>query len=275
MKRFFRIPLLILVLALLAVGAFYISVRPASAQSGSAQQAIDIAAAQPDIADALTHFPQWSAEAWEDDPDANTWYVAFYEDQQQEDWLGEALVDLDDETVLDYTIPHFLTDEEEAQQRAEVEALVLADAQVLALLGDPDNWNMYSDYDPYDAAWYVTFEHGLDAWQVQVTRDEQDHWMMGEIEDAYAFDEEEQQRNDRDKAIELAAESDAVWRVLEDVDDWTALASPLGGSRWGVSIVADAHEVYYLQVDIQSWQIIEEGPVQSAVSTYLPYHIRH
>ncbi len=273
MKRFFS--LISIALALVAGSVFYLQAAPISAQADPAQQAIDIAAAQPDIAAALAYFPHWSATAEEDDPDANTWYVTFYEDQSQDEWLGDALVDLDAGSVLEFTIPYFLTDEEEAQQRAEVEALVLADDQVLELLGNPDDWDMYSEYDPYERTWYVSFEHGLDGWYVAVTKDEQDHWLIGPIEDAYAFDEEAQQRNDRDKAIELAAESDALWQALDGVDDWTALASPLTGSRWSVSIAAGGSEIYFLQVDIEAWEIIEEGPVHNPTSTYMPYHLRH
>ncbi len=269
MKRSLRIPLFLLILLLAVAGAYFV-IQTASADPNPAQQAIDIAAAHPVIAAALEHFPQWSAAAEEDDPDANTWYVTFYEDQAQEEWLGEATVDLDDGSVVDYSVPVFLSPDEEAQQRAEVEAVALADAQVLALLGDPDNWQRYTEYDPYEINWHVTFEHGLDAWDVIVVKTEDDRWNIEDIRDPYAFDAEQKQRLDRDKAVELAFESDDLWRVIDDNDDWNAIAAPLTDAQWGVSFVVDHREVYYVRVDIDAWEILEESAHASETGVFLP-----
>lgn len=273
MKHIPRLPrlfFLMLTLLLIAGFSFYAWTRPADAASGPKQQAIAIAAAHPPIAAALTHFPDWSATADEDDPDENTWYVTFYEDQQQEEWLGDAQVDLDEETVLEYDIPIFLSREEESRQKAEVEAVVLADAQMQALLGNPDDWESYADYDPYEAVWSVTFEHGLDAWEAVLQKDENGRWTIDHIQDPYAFSEEEKQHLDRDKAIELAGESDGLWQALEDVDDWQALASPLQDSRWNVSFVAGDKEAYALVADIDAWKIIEENAVRADAKTSSP-----
>ncbi len=273
MKRSVRIFLLMLALLMVAAGGVYLSSRPAFADPSPAQQAIDIAARQPVIAAALTHFPDWSATADEDDPDENTWYVTFYEDQQQEEWLAEALVDLDTAEVLEFYAPVFLTPEEEARQQAEVEALVLADAQVLALLGDPEDWQRYSSYDPYEVAWHVQFEHGLDAWDVIVVRDDDDRWQIETIRDPWAFNEEEQQQANRDKAIELAFESDKLWQTLEAYDDWTALSSPLTEAQWGVSFLAGDKEVYFVRVDIVAWVILEESARSNRGDVYLPLQV--
>jgi len=273
MKRSIRFFLLMMALLIIVGSGVYLSSLPAFADPSPAQQAINIAARQPAIAAALTHFPDWSAIAEEDDPDENTWYVTFYEDQQQEEWLADALVDLDTEEVLEFYAPVFLTPEEEARQRAEVEALVLADPQVLALLGDPEDWQRYSDYDPYEVAWHVQFEHGLDAWDVIVMRDVDDRWQIDAIRDPMAFDEEEQQQVDRDKAIELAFESDALWRTLDEYDNWTALASPLTEAQWGVSFLSGTKEVYFVRGDIVAWEILEESARVSQADVYLPFQV--
>ena len=274
MKHIPRLPrlfFLMLTLLLIAGVSFYAWTRPADAASGPAQQAIGIAAAHPDIAAALKRFPQWSAAAEEEeDADQHIWNVTFYEDQQQEEWLGDAQVDLDDETVLEYDIPIFLSREEEARQKDEVESITLADAQLLALLGNPDDWESYADYDPYEAAWFVTFEHGLDAWEAVLQKDENGRWAIDHIQDPYACSEEEKQHLDRDKAIELAGEADGLWQALEDVDDWQALASPLPDHRWNVSFVAGEKEVYAVVVDIDAWKIIEENAVRADAKTSSP-----
>ena len=267
--------LLILALMLAIGGGFYAAAHPASAQSGPGQQAIEIAAAQPDIAKTLTFFPHWSAEAEVDDPDENIWHVVFFQDQSQEDWLGEASVDLDDGSILEYYIPIFLTPEEEAQQRAEVEELVLSDEQILALLGNLDDWDKFSYYDPWEVVWRVQFEHGLDAWAADVRKNDDERWFIERIIDPYALTAEQKQRSDHDKAIELAAESNKVWKVLENIDNWSALSSPLTGDQWGVSIFTRGREIYYLRVDINAWRILEEGSVRSTTTTYFPYHVRH
>ncbi len=273
MKRLHRLLPILLTLALF-VGVVSLSMHSASAEPGPQERAIEIAAAHPVIAAALDHFPQWSATAEEDDPDQNTWYVTFYEDQAQESWLGEATVDLDDEQVVDYYVPVFLSPEEEARQRAEVEALVLADPQVLALLGNPDDWQRYTEYDPYEAAWHAVFEWGLDAWDVIVLWDDNDSiWYIEAIRDPYAFDEEQKQRLDRDKALELAFESDALWEVIGDYDDWNAITAPLTEAQWGVSFVVNNQEVYYLRVDIDAWEILEEQAVSAKTGVYLPFHL--
>ena len=270
LSRSSRFIILFLALLVIAGSLFAAGSHSASAAPDAARRSITIAAAQPDIAAALKHFPQWSAAAEEEDAEQHIWDVTFYEDQQQEEWLGDAQVDLDDEAVLEYDIPIFLSREEEARQKAEVEAFTLADAQVLALLGNPDDWESYADYDPYEAAWSVTFEHGLDAWQAVLQKDEEGRWLIDHIQDPYAFSEEEKQHLDRDKAIELAGESDALWQALENVDDWQALASPLTDHRWNVSFVAADKEIYAVVVDIDAWKIIEENADRAEKSSHLP-----
>jgi hypothetical protein len=239
------------------------------AQGAQEQQVIDIAAAHPTIKDALDRFPNWSAEAYVEDEDANIWGVDFYEDQAQEEWLAWAEVDMNSQAVTDYYAPAYLSPEEEARQQAAVEAVVLADAEMLALLGDPDDWDQYIEYDPWEGLWYVYFEKGLDAWAAEVEYTEADNVDILRLFDPYQLTEEEAREAARNQAIEIAYEADGVWDALDGYDDWTAYVTLVEEPRWAVSFVSGDQELFYALVDVEAWEVIESGAGDQGRS-YLP-----
>lgn len=239
------------------------------AQGTQEQQVIDIAAAHPAIKNALDRFSDWSAEAYVEDENANIWGVEFYQDQAQEEWLAYAQVDMNSQTVTDYYAPAYLSPEEEARQQAAVEAVVLADAEVLALLGDLNDWNEYAYYDPWEGLWYVAFERGLDAWAAEVQYDENEQVNIQRIFDPYELTEEEARETARNQAIEIAYEADGVWDALEGHDDWMAYVAPVEGPRWTVSFVSGEQELFYALVDVDAWRVIESGAGGQGRS-YLP-----
>jgi hypothetical protein len=235
------------------------------------QEAIDIASNHPPIRAVLDLAPDWSASAWEEDEEEHIWGVEFWMDQAQTDWMGWAAVDLDTSEVLEYEMIALLSPEEEARQRTAVNELVLADAEVLALLGNPAEWDVYTEYDPWEGFWYVYFGKGLEAWAVEVQYEDADHINIQRIFDPAEFTEEEAQRVARDQAIELAYEADNLWEALENYDDWKAYASQIDGPRWAVSFVSGEQELFYALVDIEAWEILETDASQAELRSYLPF----
>ncbi len=239
------------------------------AQGAQEQQVIDIAAAHPAIKNALDRFPDWSAEAYVEDEDANIWGVEFYEDQAREEWLAWAQVNMNSQTVTEYYAPAYLSPEEEARQQAAVEAAVLADAEALALLGDPNDWDQYTDYDPWEGLWHVYFEKGLDAWAAEVEYGENDEVNIWRLFDPYQLTEEEARETARNQAIEIAYEAEGVWDALDGYDDWKAYVTLVEEPRWAVSFVSGEQELFFALVDVEAWQVIESGAGDQGRS-YLP-----
>jgi hypothetical protein len=191
------------------------------------------------------------------------------EDQAQEEWLAWAEVDMNSQAVTDYYAPAYLSPEEEARQQAAVEAVVLADAEMLALLGDPDDWDQYIEYDPWEGLWYVYFEKGLDAWAAEVEYTEADNVDILRLFDPYQLTEEEAREAARNQAIEIAYEADGVWDALDGYDDWTAYVTLVEEPRWAVSFVSGDQELFYALVDVEAWEVIESGAGDQGRS-YLP-----
>ena len=279
--RLTRYFIIILAITVITAGAVYaIGVSPAQLKSTSRamfaaprteQEAIDIASHHPPIRAMLDLAPNWSASAWVEDEEEHIWGVEFWMDQAQTDWMGWAAVDLDSSEVLEYEIIALLPPEEEARQRTAVNDLVLVDAEVLALLGNPAEWDVYTEYNPWEGFWYVYFGKGLEEWAVEVQYEDADHITIQRIFDPSAFTADEAQRVARNQAIDLAYEADGLWEALQDYDDWKAYAAQIEGSQWAVSFASGNQELFYALVDIEAWEILETDASQAELRSYLPF----
>ena len=218
---------------------------------------IKLIAAHPDAVAYLADYPGWTAEAWqEDDEDDAVWGADFFDAEGE--WIGYGQVNLQSAEVLDLYAPRGLTPEEFQIGQAAVEKLVLNDAEVLALLGDPADWERGSDYDRFEERWNVWFDRGLESWLAVVWQDEDTgKYHIEEILDPMAFDAAQAQEAARNQAIELAYSAAGVDEALDGVDNWRAYAENQGGSTWSVSFAADGKELFYTLVDIEAGQAPE------------------
>ncbi|HEY83945.1 MAG TPA: hypothetical protein G4N96_02350 [Chloroflexi bacterium] len=154
--------------------------------------------------------------------------------------------------------PRELSQEEFQAGQAAVEAVVLDDAEVLALLGDPADWDHGSDYDRFEEDWSVWFDKGLESWLVIARQDEDtEKYHIEDILDPMAFDAAQAQELTRNQAIELAYSADDVDEALNGLDDWRIYVENQGGSVWSVSFAADGKELFYALVDIEAEQVLE------------------
>ncbi len=209
---------------------------------------IQLIANHPDAVTYLADYPNWSAEAWQEDGDV--WGADFYDAEGE--WIGYGQVNLQSGEVLELYAPRDLTPEEFQTGQEAVEKLVLNDAEVLALLGDPADWDRGSDYDRFEESWGVWFDKGLESWLVMVRQDEDTgKYHIEEIFDPMAFDAAQAQEEARNQAIELAYSADNIDEALDGVDDWRTYAENQGGSVWSVSFAADGEELFYALVDIK------------------------
>lgn len=225
-------------------------------QNDAEQQAIDLLVAIEDVTLHLANYPDWTAEAYLEDEENGIWYIDLYSEQADE-WLGYGNVDVPNAEVLDYFVPRELTPEAFQHGLALVENFVLNDPEVLALLGDLSLWGRETYYDRWETAWNSYFWRGLDEWVVITYLNEDDSVYLDGIIDQNAFDEQEQALVNRDQAIEIAYEADGLWEALEVYDDWRTYVEHQGDTRYSVEFVGGGEELFYVLVDIETWEILE------------------
>ncbi len=244
-------------------GAIYLPVVSAQGQdepSPEAQQAIDLLAAQEDVAAYLAKHPGWVGEAWPEGDESSIWYVDFY-DGATEEWLGSGSVDLASEEVLDISIPRELTPEEFQAGQAEIEDFLAADAAIQARLGSyPKLWEHDISYDPWEQRWEAWYYHGLDAFTVLLYFEEDGRIYLDNIVDPYVLEEAAAEQLRRDQAVELAYEAEGIDDALAGVDNWRTYVEPQGEGRWTVEFVADGQLLFSALVDIDAWNVMEAGP---------------
>jgi hypothetical protein len=221
----------------------------------SEHEAIQHLANQPDMSAYLENYDNWEGSTWHDEEN-DLYYIDLYSEGYDE-FLGSGIVNAQTGEITELFIPRELTPEEYQAGLAIVEDIVFGDAEVAALLGDPNDWERGTDYDRYDASWYTWFYRGLDEWVVVVRSYDGNEYFIDDIYDQNAFDEEEQRRIDQDQAIELAFEAENIYSALENAGNWKAYASPQGDGVYAVSVAGNDTELFYALVNIEAWEILE------------------
>ena len=222
------------------------------------EKAIALAAATDDAAAHLVNYPDWTADAYPEDEEAGLWGVDFYSEAADE-WLGYALVDLAAQEIVEMVVPRELTTEEYQAGLEKVEAFVLQDAEVLALLGDLSQWDRDTAYNRWDETWETWFSRGLDEWMVVTTLDGDDVYLDG-IYDPYEFEAEQEQQVRQDQAIGLAWEAEGIDQALDGVDNWRNYVSPQSDTIYAVTFATEDAELFYALVDIEAGQVLESNP---------------
>lgn len=248
MKRIVMMVAMVGLLGALAAGSFLKSAA-FRALEPEAQKAIVLVAKSREAKPRLARYPGWTAGAEREDGDV--WHVWF---EREEEWLGEAYVDLAARKVLEVQIPTDPTPAERARIVPQLRKLVQRDAGVQAVLGDGD-WEEEIDYDKWNDAWYVRYWRGEDAVAVEISHYD-GRYHVERIFDPLVLEQAEARRHAQDRAIQLAYTEEAVGRALESLDDWRAFAEPAGPDRWTVSFATPERTVLTALVDLASGTVL-------------------
>ncbi|HHO58274.1 MAG TPA: hypothetical protein ENJ85_03780 [Oceanithermus profundus] len=250
MKRWTTFLLVLSLAAVLAAGSFLKSA--AFKKLGpEAQQAIVLVAKSREAAPRLARYPGWTAGA--ERQDGAVWYVWF---ERDDEWLGEAYVDLESRKVSEVNIPVDPTPAERARMVPKLRKLVRRDAEVKALLGDePGEWEEEINYDKWEDTWFVYYWRGDDAVGVRIGQDG-GRYYVDDVFDPLALKEEQARRHDQDRAIQLAYTAERVGELLEPYDDWKAYAEPASQGRWTVSFATPEKTILTAAVDLAGGKVL-------------------
>jgi hypothetical protein len=226
-----------------------------------AQLAITLASASPEFVDFLAQYPDW--EGWAEQEDGDWWYVEFWSEESDE-WLGNATVNIETGEIRDSFVPRPLAADEFAEWQPRVQQYALDDPEVLALLGDPEEWDVWADYDRFVAQWYVDFTHGLDHYtaivRIETTDAGKQELVLDDLFDVNELEAEQRDRANRDAAVALAYEAEGVDTALDGYDDWTTYVEPMEENVYSVEFVAGGQELFHAVVNLADGTILESTP---------------
>ena len=246
-----------LITTLLMICALMI-VAPVNAQDDE-QHAINIALANEDVATVLADIDDYSVEAYPEEE--GLWGVEFFiETDDDWQWLGWVLVDMETAETIEVYMVRFLTEDELATIAAEAEQILLNDPEVLAALIDPELWEVYTWYIPEDQTYFVEFYRSIDAYVASFYLWDEDEELVLHFDsftDGNALEAQEQIAHDRDTAILIAYESDDLYDAIADVDEWEVYAQNIRGSQWSIEFVSGNQRLYYALIDIETETVLE------------------
>lgn len=225
--------------------------------SDEAARAIQLLAEEPEVAGWLASYPDWTGDAWLEGEDGLHYHVDLYSAAADE-WLGWGYVNVADGLVEDYFVPRELTAEEFQTGRELVEAFVFSDEEVLARLGNVDDWGYDTWYNRWDANWQVWFWYGLEELAVTVNIWEDEPY-LDSITNPAEFEAEEAAENSKNQAIELAWQAEGIDQAVAGVDNWQTYVAQQGDTIWAVTFATEDRELFYALVDIESWTVLESS----------------
>jgi len=217
----------------------------------SHQQAIELIVKKKEVKNFLKDFPDWRAETYQDGE--TLWHVDFYEGG---DWIAYAHIDTETLELSETKFPERLSKEEFAKRKEKIEQIVFSDAEVLALLINPDDWDYDVQYDSYEETWAVNLWRGIDDLRINIYQ-ENDTFYIDRVYNPKALDEEEAKRVARDSAIELAWQAEDIGAALDGHDNWHTYAELQEGSKWTVSFDTRKKQLFSALVDIEAWEVLE------------------
>lgn len=220
------------------------------------QQALEILVQEKAIAMLLAGRDEWHVEMWFNEEEMLFEIDLFDTDWE---WISWGAVSLLENAVVEVYTPQPLTAEEYQVQQTQAQTVVLANPEVLAILGDPAEWEQDAWYNEWEASWDVVFYKALDEINVRV--DTYDGEMaVSSIENLALLTEEQQVIDNQNQAIELAWGAEGVDEAIYNTDaEWQTVVTHIDGSQYGVSFVTTDHELFFALVDIESDEVVESS----------------
>lgn len=229
----------------------------------TATAAINIAAQSEDLSEVLAG-QEWEAEVFAEGE--NIYGVDFFrtgdfDEKEEGRFLAWALVDIENGLVVETFKPYLLSEEELERLSLQVQALVLRDAEVAMVIGDPIGWNIEVYWDAFESAFYVSFYRGLDSYVALVyyTADDEEagEFFFEAFFNEYMMDEAAAALERRDRAITLAFEADGIDDALAGYDDWETIVQEISETEASVEFVVGSERLFFALVDLENNQIIE------------------
>ena len=245
--------MLVLLLVFLTVPALQIAAQD---NETTKQHVIQIVAESDTFKDWLASHPKYQSNA--SGPDDNgIWYVEFY-DESGEEWLGYANVNANTGEIQDSFAPKPLSTDVYQEQLPLVTAFALADEEVLARLNhNPKLWDMYPDWNRWDATWDVYFMRGIDGIVVKLKFDENNKLYMDKIVNPNELDADKLTEKAHNDAIQLAYVAAGMSDALKGHDTWKTYVEHQDGDRWSVSFVDGDTNLITVIVDLKLGKLIK------------------
>lgn len=247
---------LMLLSAALAAGSFLKSAAFKELDP-QAQRAIVLVAKSREAKPRLARYPGWVAEAEVEDGDV--WHVSF---EREDEWLGEAYVNLATRKLLELSLPVEPTPAERARVVPLLRRLAAADAGLQKRLALLEGWEEEIRYDKWEEAWFLSYWQGEEAVAVRFAFYD-GRWHIDEVFDPLELSAEQARRHAQNRAIQLAYDVPAVGQALEPYDEWKAYAEPETPdlARWTVSFEVPGRTIVSVRIDVVRGEALEvEAP---------------
>ena len=215
-----------------------------------AQKAIQRIIKDKEIVDFLNDYPNWTAGVYADSE--TQWHVDFYD---ADEWIGNAHIDFESNELYDVYLLKELKPEAFEAGKTKIEKLVFNDAEVLAILGDIEEWGYDISFNKWEQNWEMHLWKGIQSLNISFWEDN-NKFYVDEIYDPEAFDAYEALELERNLAIELAYQAEGLSEALEGVYDWVTYADKQSEGIWGVEF-SSGGKGFYAVVDIELGRVIE------------------
>lgn len=249
------------------------------AQNGvTAEDAIALAAAHPAFAFALDARPGWTAAAFNPNTSHGVWRVQFWVNDGED--LGYADVIPERNRVYYFETYFGATESQRDAAYDVVREFVIYNDEVLALLPDAADRDIWIDYNGWNQSWGAYISAGADSLWVLVDFEGDDPTTFTNPQlDAIGFElpsYEEWYAQTEDAAIGIAYQASDVAAALREHDNWYASAAPAeDGVLWSVEFYADDALIARSLVDVQAGVLADTTSSSSPQAMTDARHVRY
>ncbi len=231
----------------------------------SADAVIALAASSPPFVGSLDTYPGWTAAAYDTRNAYGIWHVTFWDADGNE--LGWAVVSPERARIYASEVYFGADDGLRAQAEPILRDFIYTHPDVLALVPNPWDYEMWFDYDPWSEWWWVYVNMGTNSIIPLVrfeggARSLTNPSLVG-ISFEGVVSHEEWENAARASAVALAFDQAEVANALRPHPGWTSDAAPTGdgsdGGWWvgfyaGETLIAEATVNIYAE-QVTWWQV--------------------
>ncbi|MBI5958759.1 MAG: hypothetical protein HY866_08490 [Chloroflexi bacterium] len=259
MQKFLKAGMLA-VLVVLSMGLTS-ALSPSHAQSGyTPQDAIDLAAAHAAFVDGLAARPGWTAAAYDSKNSYGIWHVQFW-DTDGED-LGWADLSLERSKVYSWEVYMGLTEEQSSSTEETIRAFLLNSPDVVDLVENLGDADLYVDYDYWNERWGAYIELGPDSLYVTLRSTSGRSLSLENLQlDRIYFSElpsyDEWFSAQEAQAISIAFQQPEINAALRDYSGWAATGEPDENGVWHLTFTLGEQTLATAAVMVETQQVLE------------------
>lgn len=249
-------------LSLSAAALLLAAATPFAAQEITEQDAIDLALTAPDCRNATEGYEDWKARAYDSENPWHIWHVEFRNSEGND--LGYADVSVVDERVYHAECYFGPTDEQLETAQPILEAFLSSNDEILALLDDVEEHEMYIDFDGYNNWWGVYIANDPNSLYVTVRFAEPypsslDDPQLIEIHFSDMPSYDEWFGSTSQQAVVVAFADRQVADVLAKDEGWTTDIEHVQGSVWKVNFMQADRWLGSATVDVNTREVLERA----------------